>query len=49
MTAPANVERVVRMPADLHETIKAKAAENGLSMAEYIRRALWAWIADGSP
>ena len=37
-------ETVVRMPATLHEEVKRVAAEQGRSMAETIRTALWAYV-----
>ena len=36
---------VIRMPADLHEAIKAKAADEERSMAQAIRHALRTYIA----
>lgn len=35
---------VVRMPGGLHAAVKARAAAEGLSMAEAIRRALLAYV-----
>ncbi len=40
----AEVNHVIRMPRSLHDAVKEKAAEQGISMAEAMRRAFAAYI-----
>ena len=43
-TSMSDKETVVRMPGTLHEAVKRVADEQGRSMAETIRTALWAYV-----
>lgn len=40
---------VIRMPSELHDAVKAKAAAEERSMAQAIRYALRTYVQDGQP
>ena len=46
---PESKPVVVRMPADLHEAVKAKAAREERSMAQAIRHAIRIYVNEEEP